>query len=230
VSFGFEAEFFSRLMDEIGVKPKRMLVIGCGAGVEVVHLARATGATVVGIDLQVDPDWKAPGVQLLRADAQRMPFRDGAFDAVYCYHVLEHVPQPSRAIGEARRVLTKDGPGYFGTPNKSRLVGYVGGRATTWEKVAWNATDWGRRLQGRWSNEQGAHAGFTRAELSRLLGVAFDRVESVDLPYYRGKYPRLAVFWGAMFRTGFASFLAPSVYFRTRGVPGRAQGSEPGRS
>lgn len=215
-NFGFEADFYKGLMAEAGVAPKRMLVIGCGAGVEVAHLADATRSLVIGIDLEVDPRWKKPNVLLLRADAQKMPFRDGAFDCVYCYHVLEHVPAPPKAIAEARRMLPEAGAGYFGTPNKTRFVGYIGGRATTWEKVWWNLIDWGRRLQGRWSNEQGAHAGFASEELSRLLGASFERVESVDLPYYLGKYPRLAGFWRLMFRMGLARFVAPSVYFRTR--------------
>lgn len=218
MSFRFEAEFFRALLDEVRVKPRRLLVIGCGAGVEVAHLADATGAHVTGIDLDVDPRWGRSGVTLVRGDAQRLPFPDGAFDAVYCYHVLEHVPDPRKAVGEARRVLSPAGAGYFGTPNKSRLVGYIGGRATTVEKVRWNLVDWGRRLQGRWSNEQGAHAGFTGAELARLLSASFTRVEGVDLACYVGKYPRLAAFWKVAFQLGLARFLAPSVYFRTGGA------------
>ena len=218
MSFGFEAAFYRGLLDQAGIHPQRILVVGCGAGVEVAHLAEATHATVVGIDLEVDPRWRRPGVHLVRADAQRLPFRAGGFDSVYCYHVLEHVPGPAEAIAEARRVMAAPGAGYFGTPNRSRLVGYVGGRATRWQKVWWNVVDWGRRLQGRWTNAQGAHAGFTRAELAGLLGRSFAQVESVDLPYYRGKYPGLAGLWEALFRTGAAGFLAPSVYFRTRGT------------
>lgn len=216
MSFAFEAAFFRGLLDEIGLRPRRLLVVGCGAGVEVSHLAESTGTLVVGVDLAVDPKWRRPGVLLIRADAQRLPFRDGAFDAVYCYHVLEHVPQPPRAIAEARRALATQGAGYFGTPNKSRLVGYVGGRGNAWDKLWWNIVDWGRRLAGRWSNEQGAHAGFTRGELARLLGGSFPRVESVDLAYYLGKYPRLAGLWRTAFRIGADRFMTPSVYFRTR--------------
>ena len=222
MSFGFEANFFRGLMEQVDVHPKLILVVGCGAGVEVAHLAETTQAFVIGIDLEVDAAWKRPGVQLLRADAQCLPFREAAFDSVYCYHVLEHVPQPPVAISEARRVLGKQGAGYFGTPNKSRFIGYIGGRATTWEKVRWNLIDWGRRLRGRWSNAQGAHAGFTGAELSRLLAASFSQVENVDLPYYRGKYPKLAGFWNVLFQVGLARFLAPSVYFRTRGTAARA--------
>ena len=152
MSFAFEARFFRSLLDEVGLSPKRLLVIGCGAGVEVAHLAEATGARVTGIDLEVDPRWRRPNVQLLRGDARVLPVADGPFDAVYCYPVLEHVPEPTRAITEARRVLDPHGAGYFGAPNKSRLLGYIGGRATTWQKVWWNAVDWGQRLSGRWSN------------------------------------------------------------------------------
>jgi SAM-dependent methyltransferase len=215
VSFEFEARFFRRLLDEWSARPGRVLVVGCGAGVEVGWIARATGATVVGMDLDVDRRRVAPGTRLVRADAEALPFRNGAFDALYCYHVLEHVRAPQRAVAEARRVLAPGSVAYFGTPNKARLLGYVGGRATGWQKVTWNARDWWQRLSGRWDNARGAHAGFTDRELAGLLGAAFSRVESVSLPYYLGKYPRLANLWRASFRLGLARFLAPSVYFRT---------------
>lgn len=224
MSFGFEAEFFRGLMSESGLRPRRLLVVGCGPGVEVAELGRATGATCFGVDLVADAAHAAAGVHLVRADARALPFRNGAFEAIYCYHVLEHVPGPAGAVAEARRALAPDGIGYFGTPNRDRLAGYIGGRATTWEKVRWNAADWSRRLRGRWSNEAGAHAGFSRGELGRLLRSSFPVVESVDLSYYQAKYPKLAGFWRLMSRLGLAAFLAPSVYFRTRcsgGAPGR---------
>jgi SAM-dependent methyltransferase len=214
VSFEFEADFFRRLLDQAGLRPRRLLVVGCGEGVEASRLAESTRATVIGIDLGVVARWRGAGILLVRADARRLPFRDGAFGALYCYHVLEHVPEPARAVVESRRVLERGGLAYFGTPNKSRLVGYAGGRATVWEKLRWNAADYGRRLTGRWSNERGAHAGFTDRGLSRLLSQAFGGVESVSLPYYLGKYPKLQGLWRTSFRLGLARFLVPSVCFR----------------
>lgn len=219
MSFDFEARFFCDLLRQAQVQPRRVLVVGCGEGVEVDHLAREVGAPVVGLDLAIDPRWKRPGVHLLRADARRLPFRDGAFDALYCYHVLEHVPGPAGAVAEARRVLARDAFAFFGTPNRSRLAGYAGGRATAWEKLRWNAADYWRRLTGRWSNERGAHAGFSERELARLLAGAFARVESVSLPYYVGKYPALERVWRTSFELGLLRFLAPSVYFRATDGP-----------
>jgi SAM-dependent methyltransferase len=224
VSFAFEAAFFRTLISDR--RPARVLVVGCGAGVEVGHLAEALGAPVIGVDLDVDPAWRRPGVALVRADARALPFRPGAFEALYCYHVLEHVPQPGRAVAEARRVLRDGAPAYFGTPNKSRLVGYAGGRASLGEKLRWNAVDWSRRLTGRWSNEQGAHAGFTHGELLRLLATAFARVEPVSLPYYLGKYPALGGLWRTSFRLGLARFLMPSVYFLARAGAGFGPSTE----
>lgn len=223
MSFEFEARFFRELLDQGGCRPRALLVLGCGSGVEVAHLARATGATAIGVDLEVDPRQRGESVHLVRADARRLPFRDGAFGAIYCYHVLEHVPGPEAAVAEARRTLEREGLAYFGTPNKSRLVGYAGGRATRGQKVWWNLKDYGKRLTGSWSNEKGAHAGFTVRELERLLVRSFATVESVGLPYYLGKYPRFGRVWRASFRTGIARFLAPSVYFRARGEAGNGR-------
>ncbi|MBI5711646.1 MAG: methyltransferase domain-containing protein [Candidatus Eisenbacteria bacterium] len=214
MSFDFEARFFQRMLAGRPSPARRVLVVGCGDGSEVAHIAGATGATTIGLDLGVDARARRPGIHLLRADARRLPFRDGTFDALYCYHVLEHVPGPQHAVAESRRVLASSGMGFFGTPNRSRLAGYLGGRATTWEKVKWNLADWGKRFAGRWSNEQGAHAGFTGRELARLAAGVFARVESVSLPYYVAKYPKLGAFVRASFRLGLAGFLMPSVYVR----------------
>jgi hypothetical protein len=129
------------------------------------------------------------------------------------------VPGPAAAVRESRRVLDPRGLAFFGTPNKQRLVGYLGGRATTFEKLRWNLADWGRRLTRRWSNELGAHAGFSAGELSGLLKVAFSSVREVSVPYYATKYPRLASFWNRSFRLGIGRWLAPSVYYVAGDAP-----------
>jgi ubiquinone/menaquinone biosynthesis C-methylase UbiE len=44
-----------------------------------------------------------------QADAQALPFRDASFDAVIANHMLYHVPDISRSLGEVRRVLKPSG-------------------------------------------------------------------------------------------------------------------------
>jgi len=70
--------------------------------------------------------------------------------------VIEHVPDPQRSIVECARVLREGGYLYCGTPNCTRLVGYIGSRASLAEKVRWNLADWKMRLKGRFRNEYGA--------------------------------------------------------------------------
>jgi SAM-dependent methyltransferase len=45
----------------------------------------------------------------LRLDVTAIDLDDGAFDAVFCSHVLEHVPDDARAMSELRRITAPDG-------------------------------------------------------------------------------------------------------------------------
>jgi Methyltransferase domain len=46
---------------------------------------------------------------LIRADIRRLPYADGAFDVIYCSHVLEHVEEDRLAMRELRRILAPRG-------------------------------------------------------------------------------------------------------------------------
>jgi ubiquinone/menaquinone biosynthesis C-methylase UbiE len=52
---------------------------------------------------------RAPGVPLVRARAEALPFRDGAFDTVLLGMVLCSVEDPPAALAEIRRVLAPGG-------------------------------------------------------------------------------------------------------------------------
>ncbi len=58
---------------------------------------------------------------MLRADVQRLPFADGAFDALLCHHVLEHVKDDRAAMRELRRVVRPGGWAILQSPIRSRL-------------------------------------------------------------------------------------------------------------
>jgi uncharacterized protein YbaR (Trm112 family)/SAM-dependent methyltransferase len=60
---------------------------------------------------------------LIEADARALPFADKAFDYVICSHVLEHVTDPARMLGELARVGSR---GYIETPSEvaERLYGW----------------------------------------------------------------------------------------------------------
>lgn len=50
-----------------------------------------------------------PQAEIVAGDAREMPFESRSFDLVVCSEVLEHVPEPERAIAEMKRVVRPGG-------------------------------------------------------------------------------------------------------------------------
>jgi SAM-dependent methyltransferase len=102
-------------------KGRLVLDVGCGTASYTQWLARWTHATVVASDLTPALLEKAreavPGnVHLAGADAARLPFADGVFDAVVGNAILHHLPL-DRAVPEMLRVLRPGGRLCFAEPN-----------------------------------------------------------------------------------------------------------------
>ncbi|MBO0792518.1 MAG: class I SAM-dependent methyltransferase, partial [Ktedonobacteraceae bacterium] len=55
------------------------------------------------------------------ADAQALPFADESFDAVIANHMLYHIPDLNRALGEIQRVLKPSGHFYATTFGREHL-------------------------------------------------------------------------------------------------------------
>jgi arsenite methyltransferase len=89
------------------------LDVGSGPGNVTASLARAAGpeGLALGVDISEPMLARAvraqagPQVGFLRADAQRLPFRDQTFDAVLSIAMLQLIPKPSAALAEMARVL-----------------------------------------------------------------------------------------------------------------------------
>lgn len=166
-----------------------ILVVGCGDGREAATLAGYFGASTTGIDIADTFDAEAQKTVDLRVmDATGLEFADDAFDLVYSFHALEHIPDDQGALREMNRVLEPGGFACIGTPNRRRLLGYVGSATDAWTKVRWNLADWKARAAGRFRNEYGAHAGYTRAELLRYCREAFGDAVDVTEDYYKDIY------------------------------------------
>jgi SAM-dependent methyltransferase len=99
-----------------------VLDLGCGEGRHVHGLHMLDGVNVVGLDLDIPSLIKGregmnflptdSGVALtafVSGDAYRLPFPDGAFDAVICSEVLEHLIDYEQALAEIARVLKPGG-------------------------------------------------------------------------------------------------------------------------
>jgi SAM-dependent methyltransferase len=102
---------FLQRVSELGAaqSPRRVLEVGCGEGVVLATLAaRLPGTRFDGLELDETALRQArarcPRATLVRGDACELPFGDKCFDLVVCLEVLEHLPEPLRALRELRRV------------------------------------------------------------------------------------------------------------------------------
>lgn len=110
-----------------GLRGKRVIDVGCGGGLLSEGMA-ALGAEVTGIDLGE----KALGVARLhlfesglKVDYRHVSAEDmaraepGAFDAVTCLEMLEHVPDPGSVVRACAELVKPGGQVFFSTINRN---------------------------------------------------------------------------------------------------------------
>ena len=106
-----------------------VLDIGCGMGRYVVEAARA-GYAAVGVDVSLAAlataqrllDDEGLEATLLAASAESLPFAKETFAAALSSDLLEHLPDPAAAVGEACRILRPGGRWLATTPNRFSLT------------------------------------------------------------------------------------------------------------
>ncbi|MEA2168289.1 MAG: hypothetical protein QOF76_1589 [Solirubrobacteraceae bacterium] len=95
-------------------RPARALDVGCGPGALAAALADRLGAERVAAAEPSDTFAAAararlPGVEVVEAPAEALPFPDGAFDAALSQLVLNFIPDPAAGVREMLRVTRPGG-------------------------------------------------------------------------------------------------------------------------
>ena len=100
-----------------------ILDAGCGTGLNLRHLPEGS----VGVDINPRNiallKQRLPNHTVLEGDVEALPFDDASFGTVLCTEVIEHIPDPSAALAEYRRVLQPGGV----------LIGSVPARSAIWK-------------------------------------------------------------------------------------------------
>jgi SAM-dependent methyltransferase len=224
------AGFFCQLLKHNGWNEratKRILIAGCGAGHEAAAIQLELQAEVDAVDIEdfVSANLKnSSPVRFAVGSVCDLTFPDNSFDAIFYHHVIEHVDNPAGSLRELQRVLKPEGWLFVGTPNRHRLLSSIGAhQQSEWEatlanKIRDNLRDWKDRMTGRFRNELGAHAGFSRRELDAMLAQHFPQRDWITEDYLRFKYAhgRAASLIPLATHPTISWFSAPAIYVMCR--------------
>lgn len=104
------ASALSGLMHRVGARTA--LEVGCGTGHWLAAM-QASSPHLVGLDLSLEMLRRAQErqgiVHLALGDANKLPFRHGAFDVVYCVHTLHHLDHPEKFVHDAQPLIRPGG-------------------------------------------------------------------------------------------------------------------------
>ena len=124
--------YLPRLVDFASYRGKKLLEIGCGAGIDLVRFARA-GAIVTGVDLSTTSIGLArqnfaqngldADLQIMNGEA--LEFTGNAFDVVYAHGVLQYTADANRMIAEIHRVLKPGGQAIMMVYNRHGWLNFM---------------------------------------------------------------------------------------------------------
>lgn len=175
-----------RLVEDLDAAPRTIVDLGCGPGVSTFEIARARPLDrVLGLDFAAamldearrrerGSGFRAGRIQWLRADAARLPFRDGSVDVLTGHSFLYLLPDRTAALRECVRVLRPGGMLRLMEPNASARLRRIPTLSRNLRYIAsvllWRPFS---RLYGRFSAKSLAEtlerAGFTGTTVDEAL-------------------------------------------------------------
>jgi ubiquinone/menaquinone biosynthesis C-methylase UbiE len=112
-----------KMVSKYATRNAPILDAGCGTGLNLRHLpAGSTGVDINPRNIELLQK-RLPNHTVVEGDVEALPFADGSFGTVLCTEVIEHIPDPSAALAEYRRVLQPGGV----------LIGSVPARSAIWK-------------------------------------------------------------------------------------------------
>ncbi len=116
--------FYAKLARRYGKGGARLLEVGSGLGHLVGQLEDSFETHGMDVNYWAVKQSKSVVNKsvLQTASAQELPYKDGSFNVVIIKHIVEHLPDPQRAIAEIGRVTEAGGTLILATPNLDSLL------------------------------------------------------------------------------------------------------------
>jgi demethylmenaquinone methyltransferase / 2-methoxy-6-polyprenyl-1,4-benzoquinol methylase len=121
LSFGQDPRWRRAMVRSVGAgRDDRVLDVATGTGMVAISLVRRYGCSVVGLDqspemlggaqakLDRDPAL-ADRIELVRGEAESLPYEDGEFDHLTFTYLLRYVEDPQATLAELARVVKSGG-------------------------------------------------------------------------------------------------------------------------
>lgn len=114
-------DFHNMLFSPIEKYNGNILEVGSGEG-RLSNFIHNKGRSIVSIDINgirlIKSKQTYPNLNLIRGDAQDLPFPDNFFEVVVSIENFEHLPDVNRHLSEVKRILKPSGVFLIKTPNK----------------------------------------------------------------------------------------------------------------
>ena len=89
-----------------------ILEAGCGTG-RWISLFEGNDKNIFGLDYSLEmmkiPKAEKSNLNLVNADAVKIPFKDNFFDLIFCVNAIHHFPDKEKFVQESKRTLSTNG-------------------------------------------------------------------------------------------------------------------------
>ena len=106
---------YAAALENVNLAGKQVLDVGCGTGLFFSY-ASACAKAVLGVDISRklllkarDEAKRFDNVSVLQADADHLPFKEGMFEAVFAFTILQNIPKPVETLEELKRIVKARG-------------------------------------------------------------------------------------------------------------------------
>lgn len=143
-----------KLINQNIIKNNKCLDIGCGTGLFTRHLPPGS----IGLDINPRNLEKArkyaPHIHFIKGDIEKIDFPNDTFETIICTEVFEHLPDPTKAITEIKKVIKPNGI----------LIGSVPTNGFIWKL---------RFLSRTCGTKEPYHKHYSKSEINKLLKSSF---------------------------------------------------------